>query len=163
LDEDCSLEDTIDFIEAIMNEFTEFIENLFGAKITVCQTQEKFTDLHRDGEVEKELNSLSILFNKQNHARIAEQIETMFKLAKIKGSAEAMKKVASILEAKTDLSPCKYSRITIQKFYKVEFLFEYLGIFHLTFCIPIKDLGGQNFSSIFFLDENSGVFLQFFA
>ena len=117
LDADCSLEDTIDFIEAIMNDFTEFIENLFGAKITVYQTQEKFTDLHRDGEVEKELNSLSILFNKRNHASLAEQIETMFKLAKIKGSAEAMKEVASILEAKTDLSPCKSSRITIQKFY----------------------------------------------
>ena len=112
-----------------MNDFTEFIENLFGAKITVYQTQEKFTDLHRDGEVEKELNSLSILFNKRNHATLAEQIETMFKLAKIKGSAEAMKEVASILEAKTDLSPCKSSRITIQKFYWVEKLFyEYLSL-----------------------------------
>ena len=117
LDTDCSLEDTIDFIEAIMNDFTEFIENLFGAKITVCQTQEKFTDLHRDGEVEKELRSLSSLFNKENHDKLADQIESMFKLAKIKGSAEAMKEVASILEAKTDLSPCKSSRITIQKFY----------------------------------------------
>ena len=118
MDSDCSLEDTIDFIEVIILDFHEFIENLFGAKITVCQTQEKFTDLHRDGDVEKELNSLSILFNKQNHAKLADQIETMFKLATIKGSAKAMKEVASILEAKTDLSPCKSSRIiTIQKFY----------------------------------------------
>ena len=105
LDTDCSLEDTIDFIEAIMNDFKEFIEKLFGAKITVCQTQEKFTDLYRDGEVEKELRSLSNLFNKQNHAKLADQIETMFKLAKIKGSAEAMIEVAAILEANTDLSP----------------------------------------------------------
>ena len=105
LDTDCSLEDTIDFIEAIMNDFTEFIEKLFGAKITVRQTQEKFTDLYRDGEVEKELRSLSNLFNKQNHAKLADQIETMFKLAKIKGSAEAMIEVAAILEANTDLSP----------------------------------------------------------
>ena len=117
LDEDCSLEDTIDFIEAIMNDFQEFVETLFGAKITVSQTQEKFTELHRDGNVEKELNSLSILFNKQNHSNLADQIETMFKLAKIKGSAEAMKEVASILEAKTDLSPGKSSRIIVQKFY----------------------------------------------
>ena len=117
MDEDCSLEDTIDFIEAIMNDFQEFVETLFGAKITVCQTQEKFTDLHRDGEVEKELRSLSNLFMKQNHDKLANQIETMFKLAKIKGSAEAMIEVATILEANTDLSPCKSSRITIQKFY----------------------------------------------
>ena len=88
-----------------MNDFQEFVETLFGAKITVFQTQEKFSDLHRDGVVEKELNSLSILFNKQNHSELTNQIETMFKLAKIKGSAEAMKEVASILEAKTDLSP----------------------------------------------------------
>ena len=105
MDEDCSLEDTIDFIEAIMNDFEEFVETLFGAKITICQTQEKFTDLHREGEVEKELRSLSNLFKKQNHDKLANQIETMFKLAKIKGSAEAMIEVATILEANTDLSP----------------------------------------------------------
>ena len=105
MDADCSLEDTIDFIEAIMNDFEEFVETLFGAKITICQTQEKFTDLHREGEVEKELRSLSNLFKKQNHDELANQIETMYKLAKIKGSAEAMIEVATILEANTDLSP----------------------------------------------------------
>ena len=124
-----------------MNDFTEFIENLFGAKITVCQTQEKFTDLHRDGEVEKELRSLSSLFNKQNHDKLADQIESMFKLAKIKGSAEAMKEVATILEAKTDLSPGEFScnlHYYLENFTHLKNYFlviiHVICIFHLGFC-----------------------------
>ena len=67
--------------------------------------------MHRKGDIEKELENLAKLFKKRNHAKLAKQIDTMFKLAKIKGSAQAMKNVAEILEAKTDLSPGIFIRI----------------------------------------------------
>ena len=144
-----------------MNEFTEFIENLFGAKITVCQTQEKFTDLHRDGEVEKELRSLSSLFKKQNHDKLADQIESMFKLAKIKGSAEAMKEVATILEAKTDLSPGEFScnlHYYLENFTHLKNYFLVIIYVYFTWVFA-----GQNFNSEFVCNENNGVCFTIFA
>ena len=104
LDRESSLEQVLDFINDLMETFQGFIDKLFGSKITVRETQEKFTDLHDKGEIEKEITALRKIYEKKGF-NLANQINTMFKLAKIKGSAEAVKKVAEVLKAATDLSP----------------------------------------------------------
>ena len=104
LDQESSLEQVLDFVNDLMETFQGFIDKLFGSKITVRETQEKFTDLHVKGEIEEEIEVLRDFFKKKGF-KLANQINTMFKLAKIKGSAEAMKKVAEFLKAATDLSP----------------------------------------------------------
>ena len=96
----------------------EFIKNLFDAKITVRTATSRFTELYNKGEIEKELQELGKLFKKRNHVKLTKQIDSMFKLAQIKGSAQAMKNVAKILEAKKiDLSPGEFV-VTLILFYK---------------------------------------------
>ena len=96
----------------------EFINNLFDAKITVRTATSRFTELYNKGEVKNELQELGKLFKKRNYVKLTKQIDSMFKLAQIKGSAQAMKNVAKILEAKKiDLSPGEFV-ITLILFYK---------------------------------------------
>ena len=106
MSENLTLEQVVQFVNRVLIDFSQqFVASLFKGKLKVKEVKEKFKSIYEKKQLASEIQLLGEFYKQRNGDNIVAQIETLFRIAEIKDSAEAVSRVSEILKTRVDLTP----------------------------------------------------------